>query len=218
MKKDYTHIHVLFDRSGSMAGHETDVDGWYKKFFEEQKKLAGECTVSIAQFDSQGYDEVVGWSPIALIPPSYKLVARGGTPLLDSFARSINDLGRKLSDIKEDERPSKVLVIVQTDGEENSSHEYDNEKLKALVNQQRDVYKWEFVFIGADIDAFHQGGQIGVASGSTLNTGNNSKGYFVSSVVTSAAVARWRTGMTGSVAYNADEQNMAQATTTVKAS
>ena len=213
-KPNYTHIHVLFDRTGSMAGRENDVNGWYKVFFAEQKTLPGECTVSVAQFDSSSYDVVIDWSNVKDIPDEYKLVPRSGTNLRDSLAKSINTLGEKLAAMKEEDRPSKVLVVVHTDGEENSSVEWTQEALKELVKKQREDYKWEFTFLGADIDAFTIGTAMGFSATSNLSSGNNTKGYATSAFISTTAVSRWRTGLTGSLSYTEDEVNLAQTTIT----
>lgn len=213
-KPNYTHIHVLFDRTGSMAGRENDINGWYKVFFTEQKKLPGECTVSVAQFDAESYDVVTEWSKIQDLPAEYSLSPRGGTPLRDSLAKSITKLGEKLAAMNEDDRPSKVLVVCHTDGEENASHEWSPQALKDLVTQQREKYGWEFTFLGADIDAFTVGQSMGIPRMSNLSSGNNSMGYMKSAVISTAAVTRWRTGVTGSLGYTSDELESAAATLT----
>lgn len=215
-KPNYTHIHVLFDKSGSMAGRESDVNGWYKIFFGEQKALPGECTVSVADFDTQSYDNVVEWSDIKNIPEEYTLRPRGGTPLLDSLAKSINKLGDKLAAMKEEDRPSKVLVVCHTDGEENSSTEISQEKLKQMVERQRNDYGWEFTFLGADIDAFAVGSAMGIPLASNLSSGNNTRGYAASATIASAGVMRWRTGQTKDVTYTIAEINQANKTVNQK--
>lgn len=213
-KPNYTHIHVLFDRSGSMVGHETDIDGWYKIFFKGQKEIPGECTVSLAQFDSYSYDTVVEWSKVRDLPETFKLEPRGGTPLIDSLARSINELGSKLAALPEDQRPEKVLVVVQTDGEENQSTKFSKEKLKEMVRLQREVYNWEFMFLGADIEAFGDAQSIGISRGSTISFAKSAQGYATSANISSASVNRWRTGATKSAVYTMDEQLQAEATKT----
>lgn len=209
-KPNYTHIHVLFDRSGSMSGHESDIDGWYKTFMAEQKAQPGTCTVSTAQFDTGSYETVIEWSRIQDIPAEYNLVPRGGTPLRDSVAKSIIDLGKHLEAMPENERPSKVIVIVHTDGQENSSREFTQEQIKAMVKEQEDKYSWEFVFLGAGIDAYAQGAQIGFDSLKTLSLGDTQDAYYKSATITSAAVSRFRSASVGTkLNYTPDEQKTA---------
>lgn len=204
-KQNYAHIHVLFDRSGSMGGREGDVQNWYKIFVEEQKKAPGKCTLSLATFDSQGYDTVIEWADIQNVSASFRLKPRGGTPLLDSTARSINELGTRLAAMPESERPSKVIVVIQTDGEENSSYKYTLETLKALITQQRNVYNWDFMFLGADIDAYSDAAGMGFSTASVANYGSNLKGYTVMAYASAAAINRSRA--TGEVvSYTVAEQ------------
>jgi len=211
-KPNYTHIHMLFDRSGSMSGRESDVAGWFKGYIDEQKGVPGECTVSAAQFDDISYDETIPPMDIQKCDGKFVLAPRGNTPLLDSVARSINDLGRWLESLPESKRPDRVLVIVQTDGYENASHEYTREKLKELVRQQQERYSWQFMFLGADIDAYGVGGSIGFNKGSTLSYGSSPAAYVHSFITASAGTTRWRTGMTGTVSFTLDEQKEAEAT------
>jgi hypothetical protein len=206
-KERYTHIHMLFDRSGSMQGRESDVAGWYKTFIEAQRQGEGQCSVSLATFDTGSYDEVIQWSDLSGVPDTFVLEPRGGTPLLDSVARSINNLGKRLSEMKEEDRPSKVICIIQTDGQENSSKEYSLARVKELVETQQKTYSWDFLFLGADIDAFGVGAGLGVASASTARYGNNSLGYVVLADSTANAVLRSRsTG--GTVSYTTAEQSL----------
>ena len=210
-KPNYTHIHMLFDRSGSMRGRESDVQGWYDTFITEQKKLPNPCTVSLATFDTEGYDTVIDWSKLEEVPRKFRLQPRSGTPLLDAAARSINDLGRHLSMMDESERPSKVIVIIQTDGEENSSKEWNLDGLRNLVKTQREVYSWDFMFLGADIDAYGAGQSMGFAQNTVANFGNNSRGYHVVACAAAASVMRSRT-TGGSVCYSSAEQKDMEAT------
>lgn len=194
-----------------MQGHESDVDGWYKTFFKGQREAPGKCTVSVAQFDSHGYDVVVEWADVRAMPESYRLVPRGGTPLLDSLAKSIVTLGEKLSSMPESERPEKVIVVVQTDGEENQSKEWTKEKVKALVKRQREEYSWEFLFLGADIDAFGDAGDLGI--GAAMRHGHNQAGYAMCASLSSDAVRRYRGGASGqSLSFTPDELALAEST------
>jgi hypothetical protein len=161
-------------------------------------------------------DTVVPWRNIQEVPRDFKLIPRGGTPLLDSVARSIRDLGYKLASMREEDRPTKVIVIVQTDGEENSSRETSLEKLKAMVDHQRQKYNWDFMFLGADIDAFGYGASLGFASAATASYGNNWMGYQSVAVNLSAAIGRSRDalahGIVQDVTYTTEEQEQMKST------
>lgn len=213
-KPNYTHIHMLFDRSGSMAGHESDVEGWFKTFIAGQKIATGECTISAEQFDDMGTDETVVWCDIKNAPETFKLVPRGMTPLRDALAKSIIKLGEKLASLKEEDRPSKVIVIVQTDGMENASREYSLQALKNLVTQQQETYSWEFMFLGANIDSFGTAGSMGMRSATTANFGQTTKGYQTSATVMSAAVTRYRSVPGATLGYTEDEKDTLQNTVT----
>jgi len=212
-KPNYTHIHILFDRSGSMGGRESDVQNWYKIFMEDQKKMPGECTVSMATFDTS-YEVEVEWADIKFMSPTFTLKPRGGTALLDSAVRSINDLGAKLANMQEEERPSNVIVVVQTDGAENSSRTYSLEQLRTLITQQREQYNWQFMFLGADIDAYAAGMSMGVSSASVASYGNNLMGYTTMAWNSSAAIGRLRSGAALEISYTADEQKEMEDTKT----
>jgi hypothetical protein len=211
-KPNYAHIHVLFDRSGSMAGRESDVQNWYRVFIEEQKKVVGDCTISLATFDSQSYDTVIEWADIKNVSRTFKLDPRGGTPLLDSTAKSINDLGARLAKMPEAARPSKVIVVIQTDGEENSSHEYKLETLKALITKQQDVYNWNFMFLGADINAYDDAQLLGIRTYATASYGSNARGYASMAFNSSAAIGRYRDGTSQNISYTVSEQKEMEAT------
>jgi hypothetical protein len=199
-----------------MAGRESDVNGWYKTFFTEQKKLPGECTVSLAQFDDVDYDVFVDWAKIENIPGQYNLEPRGGTNLRDSLAKSVKNLGEKLAKMNEEDRPSNVIVVVHTDGEENSSVEWSQEQLKDLITEHREKYSWQFTFLGADIDAFTVGTAMGIPLMSNLSSGNNSAGYATSAFISSAGVARLRSGVSKTLTYDQAEVTKAGNTKTTR--
>jgi len=181
MKKNFTHIVALLDKSGSMKTVENDTVGGFNTFIEEQKKVPGEATITLVQFNDKcetTYTDV----PLAHVAPltveTYK--PSGWTALNDALAKTINDVGSKLSAKPEHERPSKIIVLVMTDGEENSSKEFNGsdglKKLSGMVTHQTDKYSWEFVFVGANIDAFATAHAYGIQSGHTINYTSNAIG------------------------------------------
>lgn len=164
MKANSTHVSYLIDRSGSMRQILKDTIGGFNTFIDGQRGEPGELTVTLAQFDDI-YDVLYQMVPITEVKnlTEKTFVPRGRTALLDSLARLITDTGRTLAALAEDQRPEKVLFIIQTDGEENASREYDNAKIKEMIDHQKDIYKWEFIYLGANQDAFSVGGQMGMA-------------------------------------------------------
>ena len=163
---DLTLIAVLVDRSGSMAQWREDMEGGLNAFVESQASEPGEAEITLAQFDTR-YELVWPLGPIK-DAPKYALMPRGGTALLDAMGRFITQVGEELAQRDETDRPGKVIVCIVTDGLENSSVEWTRESVKALVEQQRDQWQWEFVFLGADIDAVQEGASLGVPHRSTL--------------------------------------------------
>lgn len=175
-KENLTSINVVIDASGSMAGLTNDTIGSFNSFLTEQQAVPGECDFTLCVF-STDYRLVHDCVRIAGVPALNDKVYRpaGGTALLDALGATVDSVGRRLAALPEEERPSKVLFLVITDGEENSSHRYSTAQIKSMVEHQRSVYSWEFVFIGANIDAFTAGTSLGI-SGSNSVAYNATKG------------------------------------------
>lgn len=167
MKKDYTHIVMLIDRSGSMGSIKKDMEGGIKSFIDNQKEQPGICTITAAQFDTE-YEIIHNRLLINEIK-DIKIQPRGGTALIDSMSRLINEVGVDLSKLDEDEKPERVLFVTITDGEENSSREYTNEDLSKLIKEQEDKYSWNFTYIGANQDAFDTARRFGVSYNKSMN-------------------------------------------------
>lgn len=164
MNADYTHISILLDRSGSMRSILTPMIDGFNEFIGKQKAAGGKATVSVSQFDDV-YEILQDTVDINDIPELTKevYVPRGMTALNDSTVKLINETGKKLADMSEDERPAKVLFVVISDGAENASTDYrDDLKLAEVVNHQKDKYSWEFVYIGANQDSRGQSGGKGM--------------------------------------------------------
>src|SRR3990167_396194 len=166
MKSGYTHIAIVLDRSGSMQSCIADTIGGFNAFIEEQKKVPGEATLTLVQFDD-AYEWVQAGLPLKDIP-ALKFEPRGSTALLDAIGKTINDQGLWLSVKHEHDRPEKVIFVIITDGHENASREFTRDKIFQLIRQQESQYQWQFVFIGANQDAIAAGAQIGVYSDSAL--------------------------------------------------
>lgn len=180
-KPNFTHIVALLDKSGSMEVVKNDTIGGFNTFIEEQKRVPGEATLTLVQFSS---DCVTTYSDVPLnhvAPLTVETYRPGGwTALNDALAKTITDVGVKLASKPENERPSKVVFLVMTDGAENKSVAYAGhhglKKLSSMVSHQKDKYSWEFVFIGANIDAFATGELYGFGAGQTIAYTSNSIG------------------------------------------
>jgi hypothetical protein len=171
MQDNYTHISILIDRSGSMANIWDDAVGGVENLIRDNKKLSEKCTLSLSVFDSV-YDEIFKFRDLQLVPecPLSEIAPRGSTALLDALGRMINDTGVVLKNLKEEDRPSKIVVFVQTDGHENWSKEFSKAKIKEMISRQRDTYNWEFIFLGAGEDAIaNQAQDFGIYGATTAS-------------------------------------------------
>lgn len=185
---DYTAIAVLMDRSGSMRSIQTEAESAINAFIDEQKKLDGKCTVRLSQFDNT-YEEVYPSTDINVVS-KYSLSPRGMTALTDAIAKTVIDFGDELAVLPEDDRPGTVIVVIVTDGLENSSREYTADAVKALITEQQEKYNWEFVFLAAGQDAIVTGAGYGIGAGSSLTFDANNIGLAVSAASTYSTVTR----------------------------
>jgi uncharacterized protein YegL len=175
MKKNYTHITVVLDRSGSMNECWNDTIGGLKEIVKSNKEVEGECTFSLVAFDTMVEKPATFLNIQDVDIDSFKLFPRGGTALIDAACIAIDETGRKLAELSDADRPEKVLFIIQTDGYENSSQEFKSENLKERIERQKNDYGWEFMFIGADESAIMEAVKAyGFGKGSTMhyNTSN----------------------------------------------
>ncbi len=160
MRTDLTDITLVVDRSGSMEAIKVDAQGGVNAFIARQAQESGEALFTLVQFDTE-YEFVHKGVPISEVS-RFELVPRGGTALLDAVGRAINETGRRLSAMPEDDRPGLVIFVIVTDGHENSSHEFSKARIKEMIGRQQDVYNWHFTFLGADQDAFDEAAQMGI--------------------------------------------------------
>jgi uncharacterized protein YegL len=184
MKKDYAKIVVVLDRSGSMSSIKNSTIEGFNKFLDSQRELvkedgtaAGECDISLYQFDDR-YEAVYENKDIKLAPKLNQetFVPRGGTALLDAIGKTIDKLGNTLRDLKESNRPEKVIFVIYTDGEENSSKEYNRNTIFDMITHQREKYNWAFVFLGANQDAIATATSYGISAGAAITYGANTIG------------------------------------------
>ncbi len=162
-KKDYSEIICIIDRSGSMDAIKDDAIGGFNSFLESQKRDEGTASLTLVLFDNE-YLVPINNEDIRQVPPLNEetFVPRGSTALLDAVGQTIDDVGRRLAETKEELRPETVIVAILTDGEENSSRRYSRSKIKKMIEHQSNVYSWEFVFLAANQDAFAEAESIGI--------------------------------------------------------
>ena len=163
MKKNLTEIVFILDRSGSMAGLEEDTIGGFNAMIEKQKREPGEALVSTVLFDNVSeviHDRV----DIQKIEPMTRnaYCVRGCTALLDAVGGAIHHIGNVHKYARAEDRPEKTLFVITTDGMENASRQYSYEKLKAMIQRQKETYGWEFLFLGANIDAAREAARFGI--------------------------------------------------------
>ena len=167
MRKDFTDITLVVDRSGSMEAIRQDAMGGVNRFILDQAEKPGDAVLTLVQFDTE-YEFVHRAKPIKGIP-QYVLTPRGGTALLDAVGRAINETGERLAAMPEANRPGLVVFVVMTDGEENSSREFTKKQIKEKISHQQEKYGWQFVFLGANQDAFAEAGAMGMQAQAAAN-------------------------------------------------
>ena len=163
MKKGLTEIVFILDRSGSMAGLEKDTIGGYNALIEKQKNEEGEALISTVLFDNETevLHDRIPLDKVEMITDKEYFV-RGSTALLDAVGGAIHHIGNVHKYARPEDVPEKTLFIITTDGMENSSRQYSYEKVKKMVDRQKDKYHWEFIFLGANIDAVSVANKFGV--------------------------------------------------------
>ena len=163
MKKNLTELVFILDKSGSMSGLESDTIGGYNSFLQKQQEQPGECRITTVLFDND-YEllhdriDLMAVSPIT--EKEYQI--GGSTALLDAIGRTIHKIGKVQRITADAYRAEKVMFVIITDGEENASREYSAQKVKAQVERQKKRYGWEFIFLGANIDAVQTAGRFGI--------------------------------------------------------
>ena len=192
MKKGLTELVFILDKSGSMSGLESDTIGGYNSM-RKAKAVEGECRITTVLFDNN-YEILHDRIDIRAVEPiSEKEYHVGGTTaLLDAIGRTIHKIGNAQKHTAEDYRAEKVLFVIITDGEENSSREYSAEKVKALIDRQKTKYGWEFIFLGANIDAVETAGRFGISADRAQNYHADGEGVNLNFRVMSEAVASFR--------------------------
>jgi uncharacterized protein YegL len=194
-----TEIIVVLDRSGSMQTIREDMTGGFATFIAEQNVVDGRCDVSLYTFDTVHEVEYEAL-PIVAVPP-LRLFPRGGTALYDAVCMTIDKVGSRFRQLEDKTRPGKVVFVIITDGQENSSRRFGALHVKQKIEQQTKEYDWQFVFLGANIDVNHYSEVMGIRGQSTRGYEANARGVGDMYRATSTAVGAYRRGLRKSVSF-----------------
>ncbi len=193
MQKGLTEVVFILDRSGSMNGLEGDTIGGFNSMIEKQKKEEGEAYITTVLFDDQVeilHDRI----PVKKVEPmtAEQYYVRGMTALLDAIGSSIHHIANIHKYAREEDRPEKTLFIITTDGLENASHTYDHDQVKKMVEKEQEEYDWEFLFLGANMDAIEVAGRFGIRADRAIDYECDSEGTALNSQAWSDAVSAVR--------------------------
>ena len=205
MKNNITELVFILDRSGSMSGFESDTIGGFNSILERQKRLGGRCYVTTVLFDDQ-YSILHDRLDIREVRPmtSDDYSVRGCTALLDAVGRSIRHIANIHRYARPEDVPEKTLFVITTDGYENASRHYDADEVRRMVSHEKEKYGWEFIFLGADIDAVETAGRIGIDRSRAANYRKDTVGNEVMFRSVDAAITMARTCAAVDDAWKAD--------------
>jgi len=214
MRDEFTDITVVLDRSGSMAAVADDTIGGFNQFLLDQKRAPGTGVLTLVQFDNE-YEFVHTAKPLADVPPlsTATFVPRGSTALLDAIARAIGETHERIAKMHEVERPGVVIVVILTDGQENSSRETTLETVFARITEQQEKRGWKFIFLGANQDAIKSAARIGIGAAHSLSYAHTSHGSRSAFASTSKSVAALRRKLKGDFEESDREQQRREGAT-----
>ena len=190
MKKGLTELVFILDRSGSMRGLEADTIGGFNALLEKQKKEAGEALVSVVLFDDR-FEVLYDRMDIRKVEPmnDRQYYVRGCTALLDALGGAIHHIGNVHKYARQEDVPEKTLFIITTDGMENASRQYSYDQVRMMVERQKETYHWEFLFLGANMDAIKVARRFGIQANRAVNYECDSEGTALNFEVMSRAVS-----------------------------
>lgn len=207
MKTNYTHLAIVVDRSGSMQSIAHDVIGGLNTLLDAQRN-DGEVTVTITRFD-QEYEvthKMQDLRTLDKLPMDY-LLPRGMTALNDAVGRTVVSVGESLRDLPEDQRPSKVVFVILTDGQENASREFTKTQVADMVKHQRENYSWEFMFMGCGEDSMLGGKDLQIDDGSSVNYAANSVSVRNLFSYAASNIASYRASTSADLSFSEDQRN-----------
>lgn len=193
MRKGLTELVFILDRSGSMQGLEADTIGGFNSMIEKQKKEEGDAYVSALLFDDRMevlYDRVDVRKVEPMTDSQYYV--RGCTALLDAVGSAIHHIGNVHKYARSEDVPEKTIFVITTDGMENASRSYTLEKVRHMVKRQQEKYRWEFLFLGANIDAVAEADRFGIHASRAANYVHDSRGTRLNFDVLSKAISNAR--------------------------
>ena len=193
MKKNLTELIFILDRSGSMSGLEKDTIGGYNSMLEQQRKVDGECVITTVLFDNC-YELLHDRIDIRAVQPitAKEYFVGGSTALLDAIGKTIYKIGTVQKNTAEDYRAEKVMFVIITDGEENASRHYSSMQVKEMIQRQKEKYGWEFIFLGANIDAVDTAGRFGIDADRAVDYVPDGEGTELNFRMMSETVATFR--------------------------
>ena len=186
-----------------------DTIGGFNAFLREQQAQPGTATLTLVQFDSQDpYEIIQRFKPVQEVPELTRatFVPRASTPLLDAMGRGINDLEKAIADMKVDDRPSRVVFVVITDGQENASREFRKEQVAQMIKERTEKDDWQFVFLSADMGAISDAGTYGIQPDAALLFAKNAKGTKAAWDSLSANVSDFRSAKKRKMGFDPDDR------------
>jgi len=198
MKTNSTELVFILDRSGSMGGLESDTIGGFNSMLSKQQAEPGECRITTVLFDNE-YEILHDRIDINAVSPitDREYYVRGQTALLDAVGRTINKIGGVQKNTAEEFRAEKVLFVITTDGMENASREFSYDKIKSMIEKQKSKHSWEFIFLGANIDAVDVANRFGISRDRAQNFHNDGEGIALNYCALSDTVSSYRAAPPG---------------------
>ena len=193
MKKNLTELVMILDRSGSMSGLESDTIGGYNAMLQKQREAEGEVLVTTVLFNDR-IETLCDRVPLETLPRMTErdYYVRGCTALLDAVGRTIRHIATIHRYAREEDRPEKTIFVITTDGLENASREYSYERVKKMVEHEKEKYGWEFLFLGANIDAIKTAGHFGINPDRAANYHSDREGTALNYAVLADTVCEMR--------------------------
>lgn len=198
MKKNLTELVFILDKSGSMGGLEKDTIGGYNSMLEKQKAVEGECVITTVLFDNN-YELLHDRIDIRAVKPitEEEYFVGGSTALLDAIGKTVTKIGNVQKNTAEEYRAEKVMFVIITDGEENASRRYSAETVREMIKRQKEKFGWEFIFLGANIDAVETAGRFGIDADRAVDYVPDSEGTELNFCMMTETIAEYR--QTGTV-------------------